>query len=98
MTLVPNLHFNGSALKAIALYQKVFDAQVNSLVTYEQVQAPVTAPGDYVFHTELTIDGARLVASDSTEPAAAAGNSVSIMVTMDDTGLAKLAFARNPAN
>lgn len=65
--LNPYLFFNGTAAKAIALYERALGAQVESLQHYRDVpgQACTAESGERVMHALLRLGGHQLMASDT---------------------------------
>ncbi len=95
MTIVPNLHFSGRCAQAIELYQRAFDARVAVLLRYADAQDERYSGerADFVYHAELFIGPVRLMMSDASELDAPAGNTVSILLSMESVKQAEASFA-----
>jgi PhnB protein len=102
MKISPYLNFNGNCSEAIALYEKAFGVKTK-IMRYKE--APPSAgykppPGteDYVMHASFMLpagkgaDGASIFLSDVPGMKVNFGNSVSIMVSMDNLEQLKFAF------
>ena len=82
--LNPYLNFNGTADKAIKLYEKALDAKVESIQRFGDVPGTPAAPGttDRVIHALLRLGGGVVMVSD-TQPDDPAPPGGPIYVTLD---------------
>src|SRR5438105_7517946 len=83
----PYLTFNGTAEKALRLYENALGANIGPITRFGEMQGvPVEAEHkDRVIHAELRLGGRALMASDSMpgQPVAMEGN-VSVALDFDD--------------
>lgn len=70
MQIVPTLNFGGNCHEAIQLYEKAFSGKITCLVTYGEANGPAFHPllkedqKDYIYHSELVLNGQRIIMSD----------------------------------
>lgn len=70
MKLVPTLNFGGNCREAIHLYEKAFRGRISCLITYGEADDPAYNPllkegqKEYIYHSELVLDGQRIIMSD----------------------------------
>ena len=83
----PYLNFNGTAEKAIKLYESALGAKVESLMRFGDAKGMDIPPGanDRVMHASLRLGGGVLMLSD-TMPAMPppAGNNIHVSLSWDD--------------
>ena len=68
MKMNVHLNFNGNCKDAFALYQKVFGAKQNMLMTYGEAPAGAPVPPDWkdkVMHTSIPLGGGQLMGCDA---------------------------------
>ena len=68
MKMSVHLNFNGNCKDAFALYQKVFGAKQNMLMTYGEAPAGAPVPPgwkDKVMHTSIPLGGGQLMGCDA---------------------------------
>ena len=85
--LTPYLMFNGTAEKAIELYQRALGAKTENVVRFGEVQG-MTVPADQksrIMHATLRVGGGLLMASDSMpDKPVAAGDNAHVVLDFDD--------------
>lgn len=70
MQIVPTLSFGGNCREAIQLYEKAFIGKITCLITYGEANDPAYNPllkedqKDYIYHSELVLNGQRIIMSD----------------------------------
>ena len=70
MHFVPTLNFGGNCRKAIQMYEKAFHGKISCLITYAEADDPAynallqDDQKDYIYHSELVLDGQRIIMSD----------------------------------
>jgi len=93
--LNPYLNFNGTAEKAIALYEKALGAKTENVMRYGDIPGNTPAPQNknLVIHARLHIGGGVIMISDTTpdRPVPAAGN-VHVSLDFDDPADQKKKF------
>lgn len=96
LLVCPNLHFGGTCLKAIHLYEKAFGAKVLQLLTNGDAD-----PRDYtakaeekelVYHGEIEIGDTRILLSDTPDDGLLNGQSASLTIIFETAGEVKAAY------
>src|SRR5581483_1950241 len=85
--LNPYLNFNGTAEKAIALYEKALGAKTEGVMRYGDIPGNTPAPQNknLVIHARLHIGGGVIMISDTTpDMPVPAGNNVHVCLDFDD--------------
>jgi len=73
MKITPTLNFAGTCREAIQLYAKAFGGDITCLVSYRDAADPdyisrlTEVQKDYIYHSELILDGQRIIMSDHTD-------------------------------
>lgn len=90
MSFVPYLHFDGACAEAMAFYADVFGATDLQIMRYADAppDAQQGAPSDRVMHSQFSVEGATLMASDFPEGMAQPQAAVSVMHVAKDLGAA----------
>jgi len=110
MSFAPYLSFNGTCAQAMTFYAGVFAAKDLQIMTVSQAPAgsyPAVADQGFVMHSQLTVGGATLMASDNPEgkPVPQTGFSIhftarvlasaeSIFTELGDGGTIQMPFAK----
>ena len=95
MTIAPYLSFNGQCAEAMNFYAEVFDGTDLALMRYgDQPMEGMEAMADRIMHSDLKIDGAWLMASDSPMGQDQAAGNVSVMHDPADVESGKRKFDR----
>ncbi len=100
MTIQPYLYFAGRADEAIALYQKVFGAELQMLLRFKEsldsIPEGTIAPGweSMIMHASLKIGDSILLASDGCGPNNPGFSGFSLTYVAKDAGDADHAFAQ----
>ncbi|MCS7041821.1 MAG: VOC family protein [Bryobacteraceae bacterium] len=92
MPIEPYLFFNGLCEEALALYQRAFGAQIETMHRFRESPAPMPEgslpPGweDKVMHASLLIGGSRIMASDGrgAEPPQFRGFALSVVIEPEE--------------
>lgn len=90
--LNPYLNFNGTAAKAIALYEKALSAKVENIQRFGDVPGMDVKPEDKdrVMHAVLRIGGGTVMASDS-QPGKPVPSESNTWITLDYVDAAEMA-------
>lgn len=95
MTFIPYLHFPGTCAEAMAFYADVFGATDLSLMRYSD--APPDSgmpPSDLVMHSQLSLPGGRLMASDYPPGMGEPQQGVSVLTSPGGIEASQAAFDR----
>jgi len=85
--LNPYLHFNGTAAKAIKLYESALGAKVENLMPWTDVPGMPAVPGtkDLVMHSKLRIgDGILMISDARPDTPVTVGSNADIALDFDD--------------
>jgi PhnB protein len=96
MSPIPYLHFGGQCAEAMAFYSEVFGATDLQMMRY--AEAPEAPPdwktSDRVIHSQVSLGGGTLMASDFPPGQGQPQQAVSVMFTAADVAAARAIFAR----
>lgn len=93
--LNPYLGFNGTAAKAVELYQTALGAKAEHVMRWADGPPDMKVPPemkDRIMHAELVVDGQRFMLADSPSHAQAPGNNVSVCLQLNDNADMKRKF------
>lgn len=91
--ITPYLIVPGRAREAISVYERAFDAKVQNLQRFGDVdQSCADAVKDHVMHAELKIGNALLMISDGAKEPPTGCGPVKVAIALDDVAQAERAF------
>ena len=95
-TLNPYLSFNGTAAKAIQLYESALGARVEGVMRWSDGPADMKVPPDArdrIMHAELTIGGGKVMAADAPPHMPSPSDSnITVCLNLDDNADMKKKF------
>ena len=93
LSLTPYITLAGQAGEAIQFYEKVLEAKVLGIMTYEDMPGAPAEMKDLIANAVLQIGESSLMFSDTPEPSIQEGKKVTICITSDDADKSKRIFA-----